>query len=155
MAAKAESLVGIEVDAKVAERAYRVFQGHPRIKKVLHYDGQRFPFSDKTFDVVTCVEVLEHVDNYKGLLLEMARVSKRLIFITTPNRRPENTHSDGRPRNYWHLREWTKAELEAIFGEIGLKCEWHFLNGSFEGPFTWTEYLTEDAWSLVPAIILE
>jgi ubiquinone/menaquinone biosynthesis C-methylase UbiE len=153
MASKVGNLIGIDVDAKAIERAKRIFYGSPRVRAIMTYDGERFPFGDRTFDVVTCVEVIEHVDNYRGLLLEMARVSRRLIFIATANRRPENTRSDGRPKNYWHLREWTKDELDTIFAGLRFRYEWNFLNGCFEGPFIWTQYPRENAWSLVPVIL--
>jgi len=155
MAAKVENIVGIEVDQKTIERAQRIFEGHPHIKKIILYNGKRLPFKDKTFDVVTCIEVLEHVEDYKSLLLEMARISKRLIFITTPNQRPEHTLPDGRPKNYWHLREWMKGDLDTVFAELGCKVQWNFLNGSFGGPFTVTGMPTEDTLSLIPIILLE
>ncbi|MCX5998422.1 MAG: hypothetical protein NTU41_02225, partial [Chloroflexi bacterium] len=90
-----------------------------------------------------------------NLLSEMARVARRAVFIATPNRRSENTCRDGTPKNHWHLREWTQSELDAIFARLGLKYEWNFLNGPYEGPFDWTQEETERTWSLVPAIILE
>jgi SAM-dependent methyltransferase len=154
MAAKAEKLMGVEVDAPAVARAQRIFAGHPRIADILSYDGIHLPFPDKSVDVVTCIEIIEHVENYRGLLLEMARVAQRAVFIATPNRRPENTLKNGSPKNYWHLREWTKDELDSIFKELGLNCEWNFPEGTFEGPFTWANMPTQQTWSLVPIILL-
>jgi len=155
MAAKVEKLLGVEVDVRAVDRARRIFAGHPRVASILIYDGVRLPLQDKSVDVITCVEILEHVEAYKNLLLEMARVARRAVFISTPNQRPENTLPSGRPKNYWHLREWTKAELEAILIELGLKSEWNFLNGPFQGPFNWTKYMTESTFSLVPVVLPE
>lgn len=151
MSAKVSDLTGIDVDVRAVERATRIFQGHPRVTKVVTYDGRHIPFADKQFDVVTCVEVIEHVEDYKCLLLEVARVAKRLVFITTPNRRPENTLPNGRPKNYWHLREWSKSELDAVLAELGLECEWNFLSETKQA-FTWTTRLREDTTSLVPVV---
>ncbi|WP_193164688.1 class I SAM-dependent methyltransferase [Microbulbifer hainanensis] len=39
-------------------------------------DGQRLPFADQTFDVVICSEVLEHIEDYAGVLAEIDRVLK-------------------------------------------------------------------------------
>ncbi|MFC1496871.1 methyltransferase domain-containing protein [Verrucomicrobiota bacterium] len=155
MAAKVNNLVGIDVDPLAVKRGCRIFEEHPHIRKVMLYDGKRLPFEDKTFDVVTCVEVIEHTENYKGMLLEMARVARRSIFITTPNRQPQNTLPNGQPRNYWHLREWTMSELDAILVGLGFKYEWNCLNGPFEGPFTVTDTPTENTFSLVPVISAE
>ena len=154
MAAEAEKLMGVEVDARAVSRAQRIFAGHLRIADILSYDGIHLPFPDKSVDVVTCIEIIEHVEDYRTLLLELARVARRAIFISTPNRRPENTLKNGSPQNYLHLREWTKDELEAIFRELNLTCEWNFLNGPFEGPFTWANMPTQQTWSLVPVILL-
>ncbi len=49
--------------------------------------GESLPFRDGTFDVVTCLEVIEHVDCPIELLLDIERVLKpggRLI-LSTPN----------------------------------------------------------------------
>lgn len=45
------------------------------------------PYPDGSFDLVTCSEVLEHVENYRAVLREIRRVLKPggLMVITTPN----------------------------------------------------------------------
>ena len=92
------------------------------------FDGYNLPFPDDTFDVVTCVDVIEHVEDYDRLIKEMLRVSKKGVFLSTPNRRPEYTNRDGSPKNYWHLREWSFEELEMILSKFG-RTEWIFING--------------------------
>jgi SAM-dependent methyltransferase len=156
LAAKAERLAGIDVDAAAVERGKRIFAGHPRVKEILAYDGMTIPFADKSFDVVTCVEVLEHVPDYEAFVRELARVARRCVFITTPNRRPEYTLADGRPRNYWHLREWSQPELDAILRGLGFRLEWHYLSGKTEAlPSGWTREPVAETWSLVPVIRLD
>lgn len=154
MAGKAENLFGLDVDPSAVHRATRVFQGHPRVRNVALYDGLRLPLPDRSVDVVTCVDVIEHVEDYGGLLLEMRRVAQRVVFISTPNRRPEYTRPDGRPRNRWHLREWTWEELRVILTQLGFECEWNFINGPFSGPFTLTNRSMENTLSLVPVILV-
>lgn len=46
-------------------------------KKVIFYDGKKFPFGDKEFDYVICAHVIEHVEDVEGFLSEIFRVSKR------------------------------------------------------------------------------
>ena len=60
-------------------------------------DGQRvdvadlnldpLPYANGKFDLVTCTEVVEHLENYRRLLREMYRVLKPggTVIITTPN----------------------------------------------------------------------
>lgn len=43
---------------------------------VRHYDGRHIPFPDRSFDVVFSSNVLEHVDDLKGLLNDAVRVLK-------------------------------------------------------------------------------
>jgi SAM-dependent methyltransferase len=59
----------------------------PEVKVVL-YDGNYFPFTDKEFDIAWSNAVIEHVGDHDKQLLflsELIRTSKN-IFITTPNR---------------------------------------------------------------------
>jgi len=156
LAAKAERLAGIDVDAAAVERGKRIFAGHPRVKTIAVYDGNTIPFADKSFDVVTCVEVIEHVPDYEAFVRELARVARRCVFITTPNRRPEYTQADGRPRNDWHLREWSQSELDTILHGLGFRLEWHYLSGKTEAlPSGWTKEPVAETWSLVPVIRLD
>jgi SAM-dependent methyltransferase len=47
----------------------------------------RLPFPDETFDVVVCMEVIEHIPDQMTLWREIARVTKRggRALVTTPN----------------------------------------------------------------------
>ena len=42
-------------------------------------------FKDKSFFIVICTEVLEHLDNLHEIFDELARVSKKYIIISLPN----------------------------------------------------------------------
>jgi SAM-dependent methyltransferase len=60
---------------------------YPLVNAVL-YDGKRFPFEDKSFDICWSNAVIEHVGNTEDQLYfikEMKRVSKTIIF-STPNK---------------------------------------------------------------------
>lgn len=54
--------------------------------------GERLPFPDGSFDVVTCCDVLEHLYNLDAVLAETARVLKPggLYFFDTINRTPQS-----------------------------------------------------------------
>ncbi|MEO8595777.1 MAG: class I SAM-dependent methyltransferase [Candidatus Solibacter sp.] len=54
--------------------------GHPRVRgSVL-----QLPFGDASFDVVTCLEVLEHLDRPADAVHEMARVARTAFVVSVP-----------------------------------------------------------------------
>lgn len=78
------------------------------------------------FDIVVCVEVIEHVNEYEKLLAFIKRICKKdksgnfmelpdatKVFISTPNRN-HSKHSIEITKNKAHVREWTPAELYGI-----------------------------------------
>jgi len=155
MAEKAEELMGIEVDKKAVSHAQRLVPNIPEICELKHYNGHSIPYDNNFFDVVSCIDVIEHVPDYMNLLEEMKRVSNRVILLSTPNRLPENTKSDGMPKNRWHLREWSYEEFNSIIQQIpNIHVDWNFLNGPWEGPFDCTSVVSENTLALTPALIL-
>ena len=155
MAERAEQLTGIEIDRRAVSRGKKLVKEVPQIIAVKHYDGRTIPYDDNSFDVVTCVDVLEHVPDYVALLQEMVRVSSRVVFVSTPNRRPEYTRPNGRPKNRWHLREWSFQELDAILQGIpDVRVDWNFLDGPWKGPFERGSAVSEDTMALAPALML-
>jgi ubiquinone/menaquinone biosynthesis C-methylase UbiE len=149
---KAGEVNGVDIDQKVLDYCNGTLMGkNPKLGILTIFDGYNLPFPDNAFEVVTCVDVLEHVEDYERLIGEMLRVSRKGVFLSTPNRRPEYTNRDGSPKNYWHLREWSFEELEKILSRFG-RIEWNFINGAYEGPFSLTDKITPDTLALSPMI---
>jgi ubiquinone/menaquinone biosynthesis C-methylase UbiE len=149
---KAGTIKGIDVDGKCVEYCRNSLLGrNPKLISLDCYDGKKIPFEDNTFDLVTCIDVLEHVEDYDSFILELIRVTRRGVFISTPNRRPEHTNKDGTPKNYWHLREWNFLELEEILSKHGM-VDWNFINGQWDGPFTISDTVQSETQALVPFI---
>lgn len=48
-------------------------------------DLLRLPFPDRSFDLVVCMEVLEHLDDPRHGLAELCRVSARYLLLSVPN----------------------------------------------------------------------
>lgn len=53
----------------------------------VNLNSEPLPYPDANFDFVTCSEVVEHLENYRGLIREASRVLKPggLFVVTTPN----------------------------------------------------------------------
>jgi len=88
------------------------------------------PFFDNEFDLVTSLEVIEHLPLavYNMGLKEMARVSKKYILISVPNSQIlENSliqcplcKSKFNPD--YHMRSFNKEKMIGLFNTWGFKC---------------------------------
>ncbi len=155
LAKKASEVVGIDIDRKAIHHAQRLVKSNEAILNVSRYDGYHIPFSSSSFDVIVCVDVIEHVPDYMRLINEMIRVSSRAVLLSTPNCRPENTKPNGKPKNRWHLREWNPEELALILDECqAYHWEWNFINGSANGPFTFSSVPQPETQALTPVLFV-
>ncbi len=44
-----------------------------------------YPFEDREFDTVVCLDVLEHLENIHGAAAELFRIANKRVIITLPN----------------------------------------------------------------------
>lgn len=58
--------------------------------------AEHLPFGDKSFDVVTCLETLEHTEDPKAVLAECRRVARRSVIISVPPEMDIPQHSHGK-----------------------------------------------------------
>jgi SAM-dependent methyltransferase len=152
---KAKEVVGVDVDQNAIDYCFsHIHKKNPKLSELYCFDGYHLPFADRDFDVVTCVDVIEHVEFYLKFIEELIRVSKRVVFFSTPNRRPEYTNPDGTPKNYYHLREWNYIEFNDELRSFNLSIKWQFINGAYDGPFLISDAANEKTQAIVPALIL-
>jgi ubiquinone/menaquinone biosynthesis C-methylase UbiE len=61
--------------------------------KTFDFSADRYPYDDATFDAITCIEVVEHLENPFHFLREAARILKPggVFIVSTPN--PEHIWS--------------------------------------------------------------
>lgn len=80
--------VGCEVDENVANAARDFLKIIGLKNKIYVYNGNRLPFRSDYFDVVTSIEVVEHVEDSEKMLSEIKRVLKKdgILHITTANK---------------------------------------------------------------------
>ncbi len=76
----------------------------------VYASADSLPFSDGLFDVVTCLEVLEHLDRdvFIRALSEIRRVTNRMLIVTVPYNEPE-------PIYRGHKLRFTDSDLLAYF----------------------------------------
>jgi hypothetical protein len=101
--------VGLD-DAQFLETLY------PGVK-FMRADGRDLPFPDRSFDFVHSSAVLEHVgsaEDQSRFLRELARVARRGVFVTTPNRWfPVEFHTV-LPLIHWLPKKLFRAVLRGI-----------------------------------------
>jgi len=95
---------------------------HVKTEKVLAA-ANNLPFGEKSFDMVICSEVLEHLedDEFSDALQEIERVAKNYVLITVPNNENLKRSSvfclscQQMFHPYFHLRSFDKKKLANIF----------------------------------------
>jgi len=81
---------------------------------------QDLPFADKSFDIVLCMEVLEHLEKDDGekLLMDMERIARRQVILTTPagdyeqEAYDDNLHQEH--KYIWSPREMKERGYRAV-----------------------------------------
>ncbi len=100
---------------------------------VTRADARDLPFSDASFDLIVCFELIEQISEGHRALAEFARVlrSDGLLLISSPNPRrylPGNPH---------HVHEYLPEELREALGH-------HFPHVSLSGQQAWLGSLIAD-----------
>jgi 2-polyprenyl-3-methyl-5-hydroxy-6-metoxy-1,4-benzoquinol methylase len=111
----------------------------PKFIRNVHYviaDVEYLPFRDKSFNIVTLIEVLEHIPKPHFCLKEIARILKDKLIVTTPSAfapkkndilsmvypimaildippRRRETFITIQNRHLWH-RDFTRSELMGL-----------------------------------------
>jgi len=108
--------LGIEISDNKIAYANNVLQ-----VKVQKGDAAELPFPDKAFDVVTALEVLEHLPcgTYERALTEMARVANTTIIISVPYNETRFfmtcPYCGTKFNPSYHLRSFNEIKLNDIF----------------------------------------
>jgi ubiquinone/menaquinone biosynthesis C-methylase UbiE len=91
-------------------------------------DATCLPVEDGSYDVYVCFETIEHVQEPDRLLAEARRVLRRpgKFVVSTPNRDvvAPGTSLQHRPFNPAHVREYNRAELEALLAQFFPAIAW-------------------------------
>jgi len=122
------SYTGVEFDTAACDATRKLVDGRG---VVVQGDAQALPFANETFSVIVCLEVLEHLADYRKGVREIWRCLKAggRAIVSVPYRR-RGGKSDINP---YHLYEPGEQELADA-----LRCH-------FETVETWYQYFEETA----------
>jgi ubiquinone/menaquinone biosynthesis C-methylase UbiE len=103
--------------------------------------AERLPFADGEFDLVTAIEVIEHVPDPAHTIAEMARCAARHVLVSVPREPLWRTVNMARGA-YWrqlgntpgHVNHFSKAAIVALCARHGDVIE-------TRSPFPWTMVL--------------
>lgn len=81
----------------------------PALKDIIDNYICGFENIQKTYNIVTCIDVIEHVVDDVSFFRRLLNMTSKKLFITTPN------FSRSRARNTAHCREFTISQFMNIF----------------------------------------
>lgn len=104
----------------------------------LHADALALPFRDSAFDLIVCVEVLEHLTDPERGLRELARVGSRHLVVSVP-REPifrgcnlvAGRYVKDLGNTPGHLNHWSRSSFQRFVSSVGAVRE-------VATPFPWT-----------------
>ena len=123
--AGAERAIGVDISTDNVDYANGVYA----CERTTFLQGDITNFdSGGPYDVITCFETIEHVEDYKGALVNLKRLlaPDGKLLISSPNRpitSPEAKRLVDKPDNEFHVREFTVGELVGALHEAGFETD--------------------------------
>jgi ubiquinone/menaquinone biosynthesis C-methylase UbiE len=115
------SVTAVEPDERRRGHLEAVSRGGFHRLAVVGADASRLDFADRSFDVVTALEVLEHQRDPGPMAREAIRIARRFVIASVPSK------ADDDPE---HVQLFTRVSLEALLkgaGAASVRIE-HVLN---------------------------
>lgn len=105
----------LTVGVDIFEPAIREAQRQRSHDEHVLCDVRKLPFQKKSFDIVLCMEVLEHLDKEEGTLLlqSLEEIARRQVIVTTPVGLYKQDTFDGNPYQK-HKAIWSPTELKNL-----------------------------------------
>ncbi len=95
--------------------------GKTKNVKLIHASIEKLPFNNHEFDVVTVLEVLEHIPNLAKAVSEIKRICRKYLIISVPSDEKiiyEICVHCGQPTpRYGHLYSFNQNNLKKIIGK--------------------------------------
>jgi GT2 family glycosyltransferase/SAM-dependent methyltransferase/glycosyltransferase involved in cell wall biosynthesis len=112
LSVNAKEVIGVDIDDEVISHAIKKYQ-----KKNLRFECKDIldlsDFDDHSFDLITCFEALEHVEDHEKLLSEVKRLLKNdgIFMVSTPDKLH---YRKGLDKNPFHVKELTFTQFRGL-----------------------------------------
>ena len=136
LAQVAESVTGVDVAADAIDHARAQYQA--RNLTFEPASVTQLPFAEAAFDLVVAFEVIEHLEDWRGMLQEAARVLSPAgqLIVSTPNKLYYTESRGVHGANPFHVHEFEfaefVAELKAVFPHVSMFLENHVEGVAFQ-----------------------
>ena len=138
--------------AKVKAREHQTFCQEQSLSisaapSFINGNGLTLPFADNSFDLVVCSEVLEHIDDYLGIVREIKRVVKNdgQLIISVPRQWPERlcwAFSEQYSREPGgHIRIFNDRHLRKEIEDVGFIAQGQHCAHALHSPYWWLKCL--------------
>jgi SAM-dependent methyltransferase len=132
-------VVGIDLEEGSIQAGWARHQAPNLEYRTMH--AQELPFGEGEFDMVSAIEVLEHLPDPEGTLAQMARCAQRHLLVSVP-REPMWRGLNMARGAYWahlgntpgHLNHWSRSAFVRLLARHGEVVE-------ARSPFPWTMLL--------------
>jgi SAM-dependent methyltransferase len=104
-------VTAIDADEGRFQHLRSVQLGGMEMLQVQQADATVLPFADDHFDVITLLEVLEHIPDPAAALAEAVRVGRRFLLISVPSQPDDNPE---------HIHLFHESRLRRMLGDCGV-----------------------------------